>query len=57
MNKWSPSKKALLFSTVISALKEQSAYFSLAAVKGALAEAGIELADDTCWYQASLIQP
>lgn len=46
MNKTS-SKKMLIFTRIIPALKEQSAYFSLNAVKQALANAGFELADDT----------
>lgn len=46
MNKTS-SKKSHLFTRILSALKTQSAYFSLAAVKRALAEAEIELSDDT----------
>jgi len=41
------SKKSTLFTRLLPALKEQSAYFSLAAVKRALTEADIELADDT----------
>lgn len=43
----SSSKKSTLFSRLLPTLKEQSAYFSLAAVKRALAEADIELGDDT----------
>jgi hypothetical protein len=43
----SPSKKSTLFTRLLPTLKEQSAYFSLAAVKRALVEAEIELADDT----------
>lgn len=43
----SPSKKSILFTRLLPTLKEQSAYFSLSAVKRALAEAKIELADDT----------
>jgi hypothetical protein len=46
MSQTTPSKKSLLFNTLLPGLKEQSAYFSLAAVKRALA-AEIELADDT----------
>jgi hypothetical protein len=42
-----PSKKGILFTRLLPTLKEQSAYFSLAAVKRSLAEAEIELADDT----------
>ena len=41
------SKKSLLFNHILPALKEQSAYFSLNAVKHALADAEIDLADDT----------
>lgn len=41
------TKKSALFSCLLPTLKAQSAYFSLAAVKRALAEAEIELADDT----------
>jgi hypothetical protein len=41
------SKKSLLFTHILSTLKEQSAYFSLNAVKRALADAHIELSDDT----------
>lgn len=41
------SKKELLFTRILLALKTQSAYFSLNAVKQALAKADIELADDT----------
>lgn len=43
----STSRKSLLFTRLLPTLKEQTAYFSLAAVKRALSEAGIELADDT----------
>jgi hypothetical protein len=46
MNKTS-SKKSLLFTLILSTLEEQSTYFSLSAVKRALADADIELADDT----------
>jgi hypothetical protein len=46
MNK-SFSKKSLLFNHILSALKVQSAYFSLNAVKRALAGAHIVLSDDT----------
>jgi len=46
MNKTS-SKKALLFTLILPTLKKQSAYFSLNAVKRALADADIDLADDT----------
>jgi hypothetical protein len=46
MNK-SSSKKSLLFTHILSSLKEQSAYFSLNAVKRAMAGADIVLADDT----------
>ena len=46
MNKTS-SKKSLLFNHILSTLKEQSAYYSLNAVKRALADAHIELSDDT----------
>jgi hypothetical protein len=41
------SRKTFLFTRLLPTLKEQSAYFSLAAVKRALTEADIELADDT----------
>jgi hypothetical protein len=41
------SRKTLLFTRLLPTLKEQSAYFSIAAVKRALVEAEIELADDT----------
>jgi hypothetical protein len=41
------SKKSLLFTLILPTLKQQSAYFSLAAVKRALTNADIELADDT----------
>jgi len=41
------SKKSLLFNPILSTLKEKSAYFSLNAVKRALADADIDLADDT----------
>jgi hypothetical protein len=41
------NKKQILFSHILVELKEQTAYFSLAAVKRALAEAEIELSDDT----------
>lgn len=43
----SGSKKSFLFTRILPTLKEQSAYFSLAAVKHALADVEIELADDT----------
>lgn len=46
MNKTS-SKKMLLFTRILPTLKEQSAYFSLAAVKRALDSAEIKLTDDT----------
>ena len=46
MNKTS-SKKLLLFTYTLPALEEQSAYFSLNAVKRALADANIDLSDDT----------
>lgn len=39
--------KAALLTRVLPALKEQSAYFSIAAVKHALTDVEIELADDT----------
>jgi hypothetical protein len=42
-----PSKKSILFTGILPILKEKSAYFSLSAVKRAIAEAEIELADDT----------
>lgn len=41
------SKKTLIFTHVLPALKKKSAYFSLNAVKSALADADINLADDT----------
>jgi hypothetical protein len=41
------SKKSLLFTRIIPALKEKSAYFSLPVVKRALTAVEIELADDT----------
>lgn len=41
------SKKTLLFTRTLPALKKLGAYFSLAAVKRALDDADIELADDT----------
>ena len=41
------SKKSYLLTRLLPTLKEKSPYFSLAAVKRALAEAEIELADDT----------
>jgi hypothetical protein len=47
MSQTTPSKKSLLFNTLLPGLKEQSAYFSLAAVKQALAATEIELGDDT----------
>ncbi len=40
-------RKSILFSRILPALKQQSAYFSLAAVKYVLTVAEIELADDT----------
>ena len=43
----STSKKSDLFSDVLPKLKQQTPYFSLSAVKRALLEAEIELADDT----------
>ncbi|MFH1028084.1 MAG: DUF6577 family protein, partial [Pseudomonadota bacterium] len=43
----SGSRKKFLFTGILPSLKEQSAYFSLAAVKRALTAAEIELADDT----------
>jgi hypothetical protein len=46
MNK-PPSKKSILFTRILPSLKETSAYFSLSAVKRALAAAEIELADAT----------
>ncbi len=46
MNK-THSKKSLLFTQTLPALKERSAYFSLNAVKQTLAAAEIELSDDT----------
>jgi hypothetical protein len=47
MSQTSPSKKSLLFNSLLPTLKEQSAYFSLAAVKRALAAAEIELAENS----------
>lgn len=47
MNTNGTSKKSTLFTRLLPTLKEQSAYFSLAAVKRSLTAAGIELADDT----------
>jgi hypothetical protein len=41
------SKKSLLFNCILPSLKKQSAYFSLNGVKRALANADIDLADDT----------
>jgi hypothetical protein len=41
------SKKSMLFTKLLPALKEQSAYFSLAAVKRALVEGEVTLADIT----------
>lgn len=41
------SKKSALFADILPALKEKTAYFSLAAVKHAVTAAGIELSDDT----------
>jgi hypothetical protein len=46
MNK-PPSKKSILFTRILPSLKETSAYFSLSAVKRALAASEIELADAT----------
>lgn len=40
-------KKAILATRILPALKEKNSYFSLTAVKQALADADIELADDT----------
>ena len=45
--KTSTSKKSDLFTDILSKLKEQTPYFSLAAVKRAVIEAETELADDT----------
>lgn len=45
------SKKAYLFTHILPALKGQSAYFSLAAVKRALTEAEIALADGTAHFE------
>jgi hypothetical protein len=42
-----PPKKSILFTGILPVLKEQSAYFSLAAVKRALTDAEIDLADNT----------
>lgn len=47
MNTSNSSKKLLLFTHLLPTLREQSAYFSIAAVKRALTKAEIELADDT----------
>lgn len=47
MNSNLQSKKKKIFSGVLPSFKEQRAYFSLEAVKRALASAKIELADDT----------
>ncbi len=47
MTKAATTKKSYLFTHSLPALKEHSAYFSLAAVKRALFAADIELADDT----------
>jgi hypothetical protein len=47
VTKMHPSKKTLLFTLILSSLKKKSAYFSLKAVKRALADAHIELSDDT----------
>jgi uncharacterized protein DUF6577 len=41
------SKKSQLFNSILPTLKNQSAYFSLNAVKQALTDADIELADDS----------
>ena len=41
------SRKSQLFTRILPTLKEQSAYFSLNAVKQALVSSDIELADDT----------
>jgi hypothetical protein len=41
------TKKSVLCTTILQALKHQSAYFSLAAIKRALTAAGIDLADNT----------
>ena len=46
MNKTN-SKKSLLFTRILPALKEQNAYFSLNAVKRSLRDFEIELTDDT----------
>jgi len=43
----SSSKKTMLFTRILPALKEQNAYFSLNAVKQSLANTDIELADPT----------
>jgi hypothetical protein len=42
-----PYKKTRLFTLILPSLKKKSVYFSLAAVKRALTNADIELADDT----------
>lgn len=42
-----PSKRTMLFTRILPSLKDQSAYFCFNAVKEALANAVIELADDT----------
>jgi hypothetical protein len=47
MSKTAFSKKSLLFTRLLPSFKEQSAYFSLDAVKRALAAAKIQMADDT----------
>ena len=47
MTETATTKKSLLFTRLLPTLKEQSPYFSLAAIKRALAEAKLELADDT----------
>lgn len=47
MNNGLQSKKARIFNSILPLLQSESAYFSIEAVKRALASAKIELADDT----------
>lgn len=47
MNTTLQSKKTRIFTSILPALQSESAYFSIEAVKRALASAKIELADDT----------
>ncbi|MBW6504843.1 Eco57I restriction-modification methylase domain-containing protein, partial [bacterium] len=42
-----PDRKSALFGRILPALKEQTAYISIDAIRRALTTAGIELADDT----------